>query len=205
MRTEEVNIYKFSELSLKVQEEVLDHNRELAYYDDWHEWIVSDFIESKPKWLDIEAKDIQWDDRFNMDISNKLSVDIQKYLEKTYPDRWRLMEPFQMMMMMEGMGGIDFDMLDYPTIDDDDLQDSIRDREDYLTNTEEYVNRVSQKIKEQIESILENIHIEIESLIKDLSKELEAAYDDLGSDEQVRDMIEANEWEFYKDGRRYLG
>lgn len=203
MREEKVEVYTFGELSPEVQEEVLNHNRELAYHDDWYEWIIEDFIENKPKWLEVDTKKIHWDNYFNMDMDNSISVDIQQYVEETYPDKWRLMEPYQLMIQLQRNGSIDIDMLEYPTVDEEYIQDEIINGcgEELSDN---YLTRITSKLKDKIERILENIHDEVESEVDKLSKELSSAYDDLGSDEQVKEMIECNEWEFYKDGRRYL-
>jgi hypothetical protein len=44
MRTVELKLYKFDELSKEVQEKVIQNNRDINVYDDWHEFILEDWI-----------------------------------------------------------------------------------------------------------------------------------------------------------------
>lgn len=44
MKTVELKLYKFDELSKEVQEKVIQNNRDINVYDDWHDWIIEDWI-----------------------------------------------------------------------------------------------------------------------------------------------------------------
>ncbi len=44
MKTVEVKLYKFDELSKEVQDKVLSKNRDINVHDDWHEFIIEDWI-----------------------------------------------------------------------------------------------------------------------------------------------------------------
>lgn len=44
MKTVELKLYKFDELSKEVQEKVIQNNRDINVYDDWHDWILEDWI-----------------------------------------------------------------------------------------------------------------------------------------------------------------
>lgn len=47
MKTVEIKLYKFDELSKEVQEKVIQNNRDINVYDDWHEWILEDWIKEE--------------------------------------------------------------------------------------------------------------------------------------------------------------
>ena len=47
MKTVELKLYKFDELSKEVQEKVIQNNRDINVYDDWHEWILEDWIKEE--------------------------------------------------------------------------------------------------------------------------------------------------------------
>ena len=44
MRTVELKLYKFDELSKEVQDKVLSKNRDINVHHDWHEFIIEDWI-----------------------------------------------------------------------------------------------------------------------------------------------------------------
>jgi hypothetical protein len=44
MKTVEIKLYKFDELSKEVQDKVLSKNRDINVHDDWHEFIIEDWI-----------------------------------------------------------------------------------------------------------------------------------------------------------------
>lgn len=47
MKTIELKLYKFDELSKEVQAKVIDKNRDINVYDDWHEWILDYWIKEE--------------------------------------------------------------------------------------------------------------------------------------------------------------
>ena len=44
MKTVEVKLYKFDELSEKAQAKAIEKNRDINVHDDWHEFIIDDWI-----------------------------------------------------------------------------------------------------------------------------------------------------------------
>ena len=45
MKTIEIKLYKFDELSKEVQDKVLSKNRDINVHDDWHEFVTDDWME----------------------------------------------------------------------------------------------------------------------------------------------------------------
>ena len=54
MRTEEINIYQFSELSEKVQQKVLEKRRYWNVSEDWWQYVYDEFTEDHPQYEDCE-------------------------------------------------------------------------------------------------------------------------------------------------------
>ena len=60
MKTVELKLYKFDELSKEVQEKVIEKNRDINVYDDWHEFILEDWIKEEIPSKGFEATNIYY-------------------------------------------------------------------------------------------------------------------------------------------------
>lgn len=60
MKTVELKLYKFDELSKEVQEKVIKNNRDINVYDDWHEFILEDWIKEVIPSKGFEATNIYY-------------------------------------------------------------------------------------------------------------------------------------------------
>lgn len=60
MKTVELKLYKFDELSKDVQEKVIEKNRDINVYDDWHEFILEDWIKEEIPSKGFEATNIYY-------------------------------------------------------------------------------------------------------------------------------------------------
>lgn len=60
MKTIELKLYKFDELSKEVQEKVIEKNRDINVYDDWHEFILEDWIKEVIPSKGFEATNIYY-------------------------------------------------------------------------------------------------------------------------------------------------
>jgi hypothetical protein len=60
MKTIELKLYKFDELSEEVQAKVIEKNRDINVHDDWHEFIIEDWINEEIPSRGFEATKIYY-------------------------------------------------------------------------------------------------------------------------------------------------
>ena len=189
MKTEQVNIYKFSELSPKVQREVLDKMRNINTDYDWYDSDFEGFKEQLDK-MGLSC------DSFGFDLYNRDCYmikphidDIRKFLKSGMRDEERLL----------------FEIDEEKKDEFEALVDKLE--EEYNFGIEESNGRSSYNYVEGLDEVGDILGYDydehIKDTMKDFLKQLQESYDYLESDEAVKDTIEANEYDFLEDGERW--
>lgn len=191
MRTEiiEKKIFKFDELNNEQQEEILNNYRYINVdFDDWNDYILSDFIESvkEKTGLDIEASSIIWavGDRnskfgvYSKDIINQL---LDKFADKGVYD---IETTSKLGSFLNHRGG--------GICSQGHTEQGLADVYFEDDETDEHKNKT---VREQINDILDDVI----SLCVEYHNKNEEAYDYYVSDEAVKDTLQANEYEFDED------
>lgn len=190
MKTEQVNVYKFNELSKEVQEKVIEENSDINLdYNDWYEpdceWFKDKLLE-----IGISCEDFSFDlyDRnFSM---NKPRIDnIRKFLLSALTDDQKL--------LIE--------------IDEDEKAEFEKEvnrlEEEYDYCIKQSTNRSGYNYVEGLDEIGNILGIDYDEYLKDVLngflKSLQESYDYLSSDEAIKDTIEANEYTFLESGERW--
>jgi hypothetical protein len=190
MKTEQVKIYKFNELSKEVQEKVLDKMREINTDYDWYDGYYEGFKEELLK-IGISCDDFCFD-LYNRDFSmTKPHIDnLRKFLLSALTDSQKL--------LIE--------------VDEDEKAEFEKEvnrlEEEYdFVIKESNSSRSSYNYVEGLDDIGNILGIDYDEYLKDtlrgFLKSLQESYDYLLSDEAVRDTIEANEYDFFESGERW--
>ena len=177
MKTETIQIYKFEELDEPIKEKVIEKNRDINTDYDWYDGDL-EFISENLKEHGIEAdlKSVEFD-IYRGEFSFKVTdINIKKFLEQN--DKKLLATLL--------------------------LNKKLNVGEIYLNNE----NSLSVDTDEEYdEAILEGIQEQITDFLKDKRREylkmVRESYDYLCSDEAIKETIEANEYDFLKDGSRW--
>jgi hypothetical protein len=191
MKTEQVNIYKFSELSKEVQEKVLDKMREIN--TDWDDWYQSDFEVFKEdlQKIGVSCESFCFDlyDR-NFYMVKPNIDDTRKFLLSALSDERKLLMEFDEDEKKEF----------------DELVDKLEDEYTFGIH-EKDSSRYGNNFVEGLDEIGDILGIDydeyLKDILKDFLKQLQESYDYLSSDEAVKDTIEANEYDFLEDGERW--
>jgi len=190
MKTEQVKIYKFNELSKEVQEKVIDKNREInTNYDDWYEPDYEGFEEELSK-IGISCEGFSFD-LYARDFSmNKPHIDnLRKFLLSALTDSQKL--------LIE--------------VDEDEKAEFENElnrlEEEYDYSIKESNGRNYYNYLEGFDEIGDVLGIDYDEYLKDVLrgflKSLQESYDYLCSDEAIKDTIEANEYEFLESGEQW--
>ena len=174
MKTEQVNVYKFSELSKEVQEKIINNCREINTDYDWYDCDFEGFKEELLK-IGVSCEGFNFD-LYNRDFSmNKPHIDdLRKFLLSALTDSQKL--------LIE--------------VDEDEKAEFEKEvnrlEEEYVEGLDEIGNILGIDYDEYLKDIL-----------RGFLKSLQESYDYLCSDEAIKDTIEANEYEFLESGERW--
>ena len=191
MRTEQIQLYKFDELSEEAKEKARENMRTdegyLAY--DWWDFLFEDF-KTELKEIGVEAETFSFD--FYRDkylTAENLYVEDEEKLLKSCSNKWLVLNELRkektiitdISLNEEGEAEVEIDFYD----------------EDNLTE-KEYDERIEEK--EELEGEITSF---IQDKLSNFLSRLEEEYEYLLSDEAVDDYLISNEWEFKKDGTQF--
>jgi hypothetical protein len=189
VRIEPVKIYAFSELSEPAQRKALQLLEETYSQDDWWECTVDDFKEElREAGIEVRKKDIEWD------------VGPGQYVCLTKPfvnSVW--LAATVMGLPQLGLTSVDLTRRRSLFIESlgrrsgsriamEGVRTCCGDEEELCAQCEAVSRRVNAWFSEKCEAFLKN---------------LREQYDYVQSEEYLRDMIEANDYEFLQDGKRW--
>ena len=189
MKTEQVNVYKFSELSPKVQEEVLDKMREINTDYDWYDSDFEGFKEQLDK-MGLSCDSFVFDliERDCYMIKPHID-DIRKFLKSAFSDNEKLLYEIEEEQKKEFEALID------------------KLEEEYNFGIKESNGRSGYNYVEGLDEVGEILGYDydehIKDTMKDFLKQLQESYDYLESDEAIRETILSNEYYFLEDGERW--
>lgn len=183
MRTEEIKIYEFNELSDEAQERAIEDTRNSdGYLDyDWYDWLYEDFHEVL-KDIGVECETFYWDlyrENFRLEKSN--IEDIRKFIKKAGAEKILILKNLES----------DNDK------DRDELEDGLYSAGIY---SEECRTEVCDSGIDELDEVLTE---KLQEFLKDFLSQLKEQYNYLNSDEAVKDFLISNEFEFKENGERY--
>ena len=189
MKTEQVKIYKFSELSPEVQQKVLDKMREINTDYDWYD---SDFESFKEQ---MEEKGLSCDS-FAFDLYDRDCYmvrphidNIRKFLKSAFTDDEKLL----------------YEIDEERKKEFEDVVNKLEESYDYAIK--ENNGRSGYNYVEGLDEAGDILGIDydeyVKDTMKDFLKQLQETYDYLESDEAIRDTILANEYDFLEDGKQW--
>lgn len=180
MRTIETKIFTFAELSEDVKQTVKDKYAELHGYERHDE--AMDTLKAMAEHFDCKLAD--WEvDYFNTMHSSA------KFVSKIHGET-PAMDEVEIFAMIDALGSVD-------------PETGKGSGECVLTGfflDEDAADGIRQAWAEGVTDLNDLLQAGFESWLKAAQADCEDFY----SDEQFAEMCEANEWEFYEDGRRYV-
>lgn len=191
MKKVQISVYQFGELSKEAQQKVLDSD--LRYVNTEHEWydFIRDEFVGKAESLGYTNVEMMFSGFSSQGDGACFTagVDIPKWLRAH-----RLGNKYKALAKAYRDGDAAIK-----------ITHSWRHYFATSTNVDPEDYRASAKAQEQMAEVVELIEKERESLGNDLYRTLEKQFDYLVSDEAVKEMIEANGWEFREDGSPFWG
>jgi hypothetical protein len=184
MKTEQVKVYNFSELSKEVQEKVIDKHREINIdWNDWYEFEYEGFHEELEKvGLSCESFCFDLYDR-SFWMTNPKIEDIKKFLLSPMTDNEKLLNAIE-----ENPVDKDIEQLE----------------ENYTFGIEEQRGcNFVYGLEEVGDKHGYDYNGHLKDILKDFLKRLDESYNYLMTDEAIVDTIEANEYEFLENGDRW--
>jgi len=189
MRTEEIKIYEFSELSEKAQEKAIEDRRGNEHYldYDWFDYLHEDFKEEL-KEIGLEGNIFLWDlqSRNSFGVSNLIVTDEILFMKKAGLSKWLIVNKLReekTIINNINSSGYGVTNIDFEFDDEDNLSE-----EEYKERGDE-INNLEKKIEEFLEKKFNNFW-----------ERLPNAWDFLLSDEAIREDLEVNEYEFLENG-----
>lgn len=195
MRTKQIKIYKFEELSKEAKEKAIENQRSNEGYLDyeWFSYLQEDFIEELNT-IGVDCEGFEWDLYRSRDFkAEELNVtDNQKLLKSAGLTKWLIInelradktEIYDIGLDEYGKADVEFEQkedYDYEQWSDEEYSD--REKE-----AEEIEDKITEFIKEKFKKFWERLN-------KD--------YSYLLSDEGIKNDLEANDYEFNADGTRW--
>jgi hypothetical protein len=192
MRTEEINIYTFSELSEKVQQKVLEKRRYWDVEHDWSEHIIDAFKEDHPQYEDCEISFSGFYSQgdgasftFRLD-----SAYFEKWVEALEIPEWKKAVLVHYTPQFTGKRNTHYYSHKFTVTTDFDFTY----HGGLYTNIDEFR-------REKYDEFLEVLQSEVYSHCDELYRTLEKEYDYLTSDEYIIEEME--DCEFYENGETY--
>jgi len=183
MRTEEIKIYNFEELSVEAQEKAIEDTRNSEGYLDyeWYDFLYEDFHE-KLEEIGVSCKTFYWDlyhNNFYLDSPN--IDDIKKFIKKAGAEKILILK------------NLEVEKGEYW----DEIEDGL-----YSAGivSEEYRTDVYDSGIDELDEILTE---KLQEILNGFLNSLKESFDYLNSDEAVKEHLIINEYEFEEDGGRY--
>lgn len=192
MRTIEVNIYKFEELSNEAKEVAIEQIRNTYYeYNDFANWAIDDCSLFEPKHKElIELFGDEYEFPLIENTREKIYFDTDR---NRFIDCEKAMEVTNEKQFLKWLG----------------LTDEIINEEDFSFNifTPDYKNADTtinfDGFDSKFDDVISNAHSKFNDLIGDILNRIKADIDYRFSDEAIIEDIEANEYEFLSNGEIY--
>lgn len=179
MRTETINIYKFNELDIKIQDKVIEHFRNINDYPTLKE---SMYDECKHQLKEHSIEIVGDDNKFKVLWSLSYSQGDGSMFEGLF-----MWDKYTILIKQNGhyyhYNSKVFEYFDLTNIDDIEMTD--KEYEDY------------QKDLKQSEKDFNDIYV---SICKGLEKYGYSIIESEDSEESIKEMIDANDYEFYNNG-----
>ena len=191
VRTEQIKIYKFSELSKEAKEEAIENQGNDEFYLDyeWYNYLHEDFKEELNS-VGVDCKGFYWDLYKSGDFKAEdlIVIDNQKLLESVGLTNWLIMNELRKKKTLI----YDISLNEYGEAD----VEIIFENEDL--SEKEYKERHKEIIGFD-EKIRELFDEKFKKFWETISKE----HNYLLSEEAISENLEVNEYEFTKNGERY--
>lgn len=192
MRTIRTKVYKFNELVVDAQQNAIEAIRQDYYeYNDFASWAVDDCALFEPKHQELEelfGKDYDFPlikntrESIYFDTDRNSFLDCAKAMEVTNDKQFLLWLGID--TNSAGLEDIAFDIFAPNYI----YADTTIEFDDYNSDYDDLIENATKKFNNHIKDVLERIKADIDYRF---------------TDEAIIDDIEANEWEFYKNGKKY--
>lgn len=199
MKTIEVQLYKFEELSPDVQAKLIEENRDcLTQWDDWHDPIIEGWVEDmNDRGHDIAAKDVSYSGFWSQGDG------------ASFTTRNGRLDP-RALLKQAGVKLKDLPKGIGKYLDDGSIKFWLsRSTHHYVHENTVYLDYTCDYLPERyadaIESLIED-HILENSLkddMRDLYSRLEKYYDELHSDEAVRQELIEQENDYFETGKKF--
>lgn len=197
MRTIETKIYTFEELSPEVQNKVIKQNRHInVEFNDWFEPIIEGQTEVLEN-LGFENIKIAFSGFYSQGdgASFEANIDVAKWIEKNSPKKYSRILKLLNSNMIEASGKVKRDRWSHYV---------------HENTTSVYVDfyiygnlgTSAKNVSALLSELEEDIQGTLIGLNKEIYKALETYYDELTSDEEVRETLIVNEYEYTEGGRQ---
>jgi hypothetical protein len=201
MKTVEIKLYKFDELSKEVQDKVLSKNRDINVHDDWHEFIIEDWINEEIPSKGFDATRIYYSGFWSQGDGAMFEYDgIHDELFNEFVDGLKL-SPMRTEWIKTQVS----------------VSVSGKHRGHYyhekccshsiyweVSNTDiNYLPNFSQWLESFADDFESFIIDKYEDICRELYRTLEREYNYLTEDEQVAETLYANDYDFTEDGDMY--
>lgn len=201
MKTVEIKLYKFDELSKEVQDKVLNKNRDINIDDDWHEFVTDDWMEEIIPSKGFNPKQIYFSGFWSQGDGAMFEYDgIHDELFNEFVDGLGL-SPMRKEWILNNVS----------------VSVSGKHRGHYyhekccshsiyweVSNTDiNYLPNFSQWLESFADDFETFIIDKYENICRELYKALEESYDYLTDDRQVAETLYANDYDFTEDGDMY--
>lgn len=192
MRTVRTKVYTFNELSENAKQTAIEEVRNLYYeYNDFAEWAIDDCALFEPKHQDLEdlfGKDYDFPlvkntrESIYFDTGRGSYLDCEKAMEITNKKQFLLWLGID--TNIKGLDEIEFSIFtpNYRNAS------TVIDFDNYSSDFDDVIYNAENKFK---------------GLIQDVLKRIEADIDYRFTDEAITEDIEANEYEFLYNGKKY--
>jgi len=186
MRTEQIEIYKFEDLSEEAKEKAIEDLRNNEFYLDykWFDYLYEDFKEEL-KDKGINCNTFYFDlYRNEFSIDKPYIEDKEKFLKNAIGSKY---------LIMFNLENKEFEV---------SLSENCYTNFEILENEEETNEEYKIRIEQETQ-INEEADDYLNDLKRDFLNRLNKDYEYLLSDEAIREHIEANEFEYLKNGEQY--
>ena len=193
MRTIRTKVYNFNELVVDAQQNAIEAIREMYYEDnDFAHWAVDDCALFEPKHQELEelfGKDYEFPLIENTRKSIYFDTDRNSFLDCAKAMQVTNDKQFLLWLGIDtnsaGLEDISFNIFTPKHLRNADTSIEF---DDYNSDYEDLILSAKEKFNNHIQDVL---------------KRIEADIDYRFTDEAIIDDIESNEWEFYKNGKKY--
>lgn len=188
MRTEEIKIYQFSELSEEAKQNAIQEMSDINFMFDWWDTIYED---AKNVHIKITGFDIDRGSYCHGDFLTN-AKDVAERIIKEHGDQCETHKTAQ--KFLDELQTLIYDAKQaWEEYQEDTKDDDVVNYADF----EDFFYYKYQEDADQLEEDFQN------DILEDYRIMLQKEYDYLSSDEAIIESIEANEYEFTENGKRY--